>query len=176
MMATAQKMAAKSGKNEMGNISDIKYFCSSNGPGIRTAVFLSGCNLHCKGCFNSEAWDFNAGYELTDTVVEEIVKSLDSEYIQGLSILGGEPMDTKNQASTLRLAKTVREKFGNLKDVWVWTGYEFESIPDTELKTEILDNVDTLVVGPFDIDKKDLTLQYAGSTNQRVIHIREDEK
>lgn len=159
----------------MGNYSVIKNFCTSNGPGVRTSIYLSGCRLRCKGCFNYEAWDFNSGAKVTDKVVTEVNKSLEPSYIQGLSILGGEPLDEKNQETTLLLAKSVKEKFGDSKDVWLWTGYVLGSnVPQTDFTKDILKYVDVIVDGPFELDKQDVTLKYAGSTNQRVLHRGKD--
>lgn len=155
----------------MGNYSVIKNFCTSNGPGVRTSIYLSGCRLRCKGCFNYEAWDFNSGAKVTDKVVDTVVDSLKEPYIQGLSILGGEPMDENNQETTLMLAMEVKEKYGDSKDIWLWTGYEIDkNLPQTKYTKDILRLVDVIVDGPFDLDKQDITLQYAGSTNQRVLH------
>ena len=154
----------------MGNYSVIKNFCTSNGPGVRTSIYLSGCRLRCKGCFNYEAWDFNSGAKVTDKVVDNVVDSLKEPYIQGLSILGGEPMDENNQETTLMLAMEVKEKYGDSKDIWLWTGYKIDkNLPQTKYTKDILRLVDVIVDGPFELDKQDITLQYAGSTNQRVL-------
>lgn len=157
----------------MGKYSVIKKFCTSNGPGVRTAIYLSGCTLHCKGCFNYEIWDFNSGEELTTDVENEIIESIQPDYIQGLSILGGEPLDELNQKSVYDLLKQFKKKLKN-KDVWLWTGYRLESIPHTEYTDYILKNVDVIVDGPFELEKQDIMMQYAGSSNQRVLYKGKD--
>lgn len=151
------------------NITNIKYFSTVNGNGVRTAVFVSGCNLHCEGCFNSAAWSFNTGHKMTNEIINKILESIEPEYISGLSILGGEPMDPKNQPGVAILIKKFRERFGNKKDIWLWTGYEYDSIPFDGDTLYIISNVDVIVDGPFIAKKKDLNLPYRGSSNQRII-------
>ncbi len=151
------------------NITNIKYFSTVNGNGVRTAVFVSGCNLHCEGCFNSGAWSFNAGHELSLELINKIMDSIEPEYISGLSILGGEPLDLKNQPGVAYLIEEFRERFGNSKTIWLWTGYEYDNIPLDEDTLYIISNVDVIVDGPFIADKKDLNLPYRGSSNQRII-------
>ena len=151
------------------NITNIKYFSTVNGNGVRTAVFVSGCNLHCEGCFNSAAWSFDTGHKMTNEIIDKILESIEPEYISGLSILGGEPMDPKNQPGVATLIKKFRERFGNKKDIWLWTGYEYDSIPFDGDTLYIISNVDVIVDGPFIAKKKDLNLPYRGSSNQRII-------
>ena len=151
------------------NITNIKYFSTVNGNGVRTAVFVSGCNLHCEGCFNSAAWSFDTGHKMTNEIIDKILESIEPEYISGLSILGGEPMDPKNQPGVAILIKKFREKFGNKKDIWLWTGYEYDSIPFDGDTLYIISNIDVIVDGPFQASKKDLNLPYRGSSNQRII-------
>lgn len=151
----------------MGNYYIIKYNCASNGAGVRTAVYLSGCTRYCKGCFNIDAWDFKSGKNLDEKTIEKIVGSLAPNYISGLSILGGEPME--NQESVFLLIKRVKEKYKN-KDIWLWSGYYIHEIPKTEYTNYILDNVDVLVDGPFELDKFDRTLKFRGSSNQRILY------
>ena len=151
------------------NITNIKYFSTVNGNGVRTAVFVSGCNLHCEGCFNSGAWSFNAGHELSLELINKILDSIEPEYISGLSILGGEPLDLKNQPGVAYLIEEFRERFGNSKTIWLWTGYEYDNIPLGEDTFYIISNVDVIVDGPFIAEKKDLNLPYRGSSNQRII-------
>lgn len=154
----------------MSNYSIIKDYCTSNGPGVRTVIYLSGCTLKCKGCFNYELWDFNSGAPVTDEVIQKLIKSLEPEYIQGLSILGGEPMDPKNQETTSKLAKAIKDAYGDKKDVWVWTGYVVgESLPSTSFTNDIFKYVDVIVDGPFKMELQDVKLPYAGSSNQRIL-------
>lgn len=166
-------------------IKTIKYNCCSNGPGVRTAIFLSGCPgpiwnkktkkyEHCPGCFNKEAWNFD-GQEIDEI---DILKSLFPDYIQGLSILGGEPLCKENQQLTAKIIQTVRDCYGKNKDIWVWTGYIYtknpfnkSKIPQTEYTKYILDNIDALVDGPFVKERFDIDLKYRGSSNQRVIYL-----
>ena len=145
------------------NITNIKYFSTVNGNGVRTAVFVSGCNLHCEGCFNSGAWSFDTGHEMTAELIDKILDSIEPEYISGLSILGGEPLDPKNQYGVATLIEKFRKRFGDSKTIWLWTGYEYDKIPlDTHI-FYILKNIDVIVDGPFKISKKDVNLPYRGS-------------
>lgn len=156
-------------------LSNIKYYCTSNGDGFRTAVFVSGCSLHCPGCFNKIAWDYNHGFELTDSVIEKIIKSCEPEYISGISLLGGEPMDEKNQAGVYRIIEAFRNKFGKDKTVWMWSGYHIDSnMPVTEWSKNILKEVDYLIDGPYKQDCANIKLKYRGSSNQRVFHKTEN--
>lgn len=159
----------------MGKILNIKYNCASNGPGVRTAIFLSGCNLHCPGCFNYEAWDFDAGDEVTDKLIAEILESIEPYYIHGLSILGGEPMDSKNQETTYKIVRAFREKFQYTKDIWLWTGYVLdENLPETEVTEPIKSMVDVIVDGPWKMELFDPKLKFRGSSNQRILYNGED--
>ena len=151
------------------NITNIKYFSTVNGTGVRTAVFVSGCNLHCDGCFNTGAWSFSIGHELSSELIEKILDSIEPEYISGLSILGGEPLDPKNQSGVAQLIEKFRKRFGDSKTIWVWTGYEYDKIPLDTHTFYILNNIDVIVDGPFIAKKKDLNLPYRGSSNQRII-------
>lgn len=167
-------------------IKKIKYNCCSNGPGVRTAVFVAGCPgviwnkktkkyEHCPGCFNVESWNFNNGQEID---INEILKSLSPEYIQGISILGGEPLCKENQQEVAKIIKDVKKCYGNSKTIWVWTGYIYtknpfnkNKIPKTKWTKYILKNINVLVDGPFRKDLFDINLQYRGSSNQRVIKL-----
>lgn len=132
-----------------------------NGEGIRVSLFFSGCNHHCNGCFNKEAWDFNCGKPFTEKTIDSIINLMDKPYIKGLSILGGEPFD--NYEDLENLCKIIKEKFPN-KNIWIWTGYLFENIMDKE----VLSYVDAIVDGPFIEEQKNLTLAFRGSENQRI--------
>ena len=148
------------------NITNIKYFSTVNGTGVRTAVFVAGCNLHCDGCFNNGAWSFEVGKGLSLELIDKILDSIEPEYISGLSILGGEPLDPKN-------IRKFRQRFGDKKTIWLWTGYEYENVPLTEHIFYILEHVDVIVDGPFIARKKDLKLPYRGSSNQRIIDAKQ---
>lgn len=170
-------------------IKAIKYNCCSNGPFTRTAVFIAGCPGviwnkktkkydHCPSCFNSEAWT-DTGEDLTDELLSKIIKSLEPDYIDGISILGGEPMCKENQLVTWKLVNEVRKVYGNKKTVWLWSGYIMTKnlfnksrIPYTKYRRKILKNVDVLVDGPFIKDRFDINLKYRGSSNQRVIKLK----
>ena len=163
------------------NYADIKNYDISNGPGVRVSVFVSGCNHHCKGCFNECAWDFNYGKEFTEETVNEIIKDLDKDYISGLTLLGGEPLEYQNQKGLLPLVKKVKEKFPN-KNIWCYTGYDFEkdileNMASTwDETTEMLSYIDILVDGEFVEAKKDVSLRFRGSSNQRIIDVKESLK
>ena len=144
----------------------IRKMDISNGPGIRVSIFMQGCTFNCKNCFNKETHDFNAGLEFDDNVIEKILDLSKSEHIKGLSILGGEPLHKKNILGTTKLAKEFRSKYPN-KTIWVWTGNLYEDIKDYE----IFNYIDVLVDGRYVDELHDFTLDYRGSSNQRVIDI-----
>lgn len=144
----------------------IRKMDISNGPGVRVSIFFQGCDFHCKGCFNAETWPFNKGKEFNDNVIKHVLDLCSLDYIVGLSILGGEPLHNKNVDGALKLAKAFKEKYPN-KSLWLWTGNLFEDVKDLE----IMDYLDVLVDGQFMIDKKDPSLKYCGSSNQRVIDV-----
>lgn len=139
----------------------------SNGPGVRVSVFFQGCMFHCKSCFNSETWDFNLGKEYTLDIENKILEFCKEDYIDGLSILGGEPMHPLNIDGTIHLARHFKEMYPK-KTLWAWSGYLFDEIPNKE----IFKYIDVLVDGRFMVDKKDPRLKYAGSSNQRVIDVK----
>ena len=146
------------------NYAGIKKIDVANGPGVRVSLFVSGCRNHCKGCFNPETWDFEYGEPFTRKTEKEIIKALRPSWIQGLSILGGEPMEPENQRALLPLLKRMRITLPD-KDVWLYTGYRFESVSSSPL----LPYVDVVVDGPFLIDQKNAGLAFRGSSNQRII-------
>lgn len=160
------------------NYATIKPHDVANGTGVRVSLFVSGCTHHCKGCFNEVAWDFNYGNPYTQETEDEIIKLLDREYIKGLSLLGGEPMEVSNQKSILPLIKRVREVFGDAKTIWIYSGYTLEELLDENSRchcdetVEILKNIDTLVDGEFVEELKDLKLKFRGSSNQRIIDMK----
>ncbi len=144
----------------------------SNGPGVRVSIFFQGCNFHCKGCFNTETWDFNDGKEFNNEVINHVIDLCKNDVISGLSILGGEPLNPVNIEGVTLLAKSFKEKYPN-KTIWLWSGYLFdEYIHDKE----IVNYVDVIVDGRFKIDLSSLTLQYKGSSNQRVIDVKKSLK
>lgn len=145
----------------------IRKMDISNGPGVRVSIFMQGCCFNCKNCFNPETHDFNGGKEFTEKTIQRVLELCDKEYVEGLSILGGEPMHPTNIDGSLALAKAFKEKFPN-KNVWVWTGFLFENID----KKDDLKYIDVLVDGPFVEEWKDPRLKWKGSSNQRVIDVK----
>lgn len=162
------------------NYAIIKPFDVANGPGIRTSLFVSGCRHACKGCFNEEIWEFDSGQEFTNDNIKEIIKLLKRDFIMGLSLLGGEPLDPKNQEWVCKLVKEVKKEIPD-KTIWCYTGFTYEYVTDYMCKKlpytrQILDEVDVLVDGKFMIDLLDLKLKFRGSANQRVIDLRKSEE
>ncbi len=139
----------------------------SNGEGIRVSLFVQGCRFHCKGCFNKETWDFNGGKEWTKDIEQEFIELGERKYIDGYSILGGEPLAQDQQI--LELVKKIKTHTG--KSIWMWTGFEFENL--NEFQKEAISYVDVLVDGKFVEELKDMKLQFRGSSNQRIIDIKE---
>ena len=158
------------------NYADIKIADVANGQGVRVSLFVSGCNHHCKGCFNAQAWDFNYGKQFTEEDIDKIITELDHPYVAGLSILGGEPLEYQNQKGLLPLLKRVEEKFPN-KNIWCYTGYTFDKdivgnmFSNWNETKELMSYIDVLVDGKFDENKKDLNLKFRGSSNQRIIDV-----
>ena len=142
------------------------------------SLFVSGCTHHCKGCFNEAAWDFAYGEPFTKKTENEILAALEPDFIDGLTLLGGEPMEPENQRALMPLLRRFREKFGDAKTLWIYTGcvletdLKAESRWRTEVTDEMLSLADVLVDGPFLEAKKDISLQFRGSSNQRIIRLR----
>lgn len=160
------------------NYADIKRCDVANGPGVRVSLFVSGCTHHCKECFNPETWDFGYGDPFTDETINLIMDYLKPDYIKGLTLLGGEPLEHENQKGLLPLLRLVHEKYPE-KTVWCFTGYDFERdvtgrmLQEWRETEEILSYIDVIVDGEFEIDKKDLGLVFKGSSNQRSILVKE---
>lgn len=156
------------------NYGEIKHCDIANGEGVRTSLFVSGCTHHCPGCFQPETWDFAFGKPFTDETAQSIVDSLAPAYVKGLTVLGGEPMEPTNQPVVADLLAKVKERFPD-KSVWVYTGDVYEDLVDpasprhTADTDRLLSCVDVLVDGPFIEDKKNITLRFRGSENQRLI-------
>lgn len=152
----------------------IRKMDISNGPGIRVSLFTQGCNFHCKDCFNSITWDLNGGQEFTDTEIELLINLCNYSNIEGLSILGGEPLLKENYAMLLKLVCQFKMKYNN-KTIWLWTGNIMEQLltSDDLVLKEIFKYIDVIVDGPFINVKKDITLKYRGSSNQRIIDMKE---
>ena len=149
------------------NYCGIKKTDIANGPGVRVSLFVSGCRNHCSGCFQPETWDFDYGDPFTKKTEKEIIRALRPSWIQGLSILGGDPMEPENQRTLLPFLKRLHILLPD-KDVWLYTGYRLESVSNSPL----LPFVDVVVDGPFIEVEKDISLAFRGSRNQRIIHLR----
>ena len=159
------------------NYAKIKNYDIANGPGVRVSLFVSGCTHHCKNCFNPETWDFNYG-EVFDTSVEEkILQMLEPDYIAGFSLLGGEPFEPENQKALAPFLKRVRRLYPE-KDIWCYTGYDFEAdmltgkLGDEAVLNDMLSSIDYLVDGEFVESLKDPSLRFKGSSNQRIIDVK----
>ena len=162
------------------NYASIRTCDIANGEGVRVSLFVSGCTHRCKGCFNPDQWDFGYGEPFTREVEDRILKNLEPSYITGLSLLGGEPMEPENQRALvpfLRRFEGMRRKTGG-KTLWVYTGCLLEELKDpasrwhTEVTDEFLSYVDVLVDGPFVEELKDISLQFRGSSNQRILRLK----
>ena len=156
----------------------IKYFDIANGPGTRVSLFVSGCTHHCKGCFNEIAWDFNYGNDFTTDVEDSIISKLKNPLYNGLSLLGGEPMEPQNQIALLPFIERVRNECPE-KDIWCYSGYTWEELTGTmsaQVTSRLLDMIDILVDGPFILQKKDISLTFRGSSNQRILDVKESLK
>ena len=159
------------------NYAEIKNCDIANGEGIRVSLFVSGCTHHCKNCFNSEAWDFEYGQPFTEEIKDKILEYLSPDYVDGLSLLGGEPFEPQNQQALLPFLKKVKEKYPN-KDIWCYSGYLLdeellkESRARCEYTDEMLSLIDVLVDGEFVQDLYDISLAYRGSSNQRIIDVK----
>ena len=160
------------------NYASIRTCDIANGEGVRVSLFVSGCTHHCKGCFNEEAQAFDYGKVFDTAVEDEIVAALEPEFISGLTLLGGEPMEPATQRALVPFLRRVRAKFGGTKTVWLYTGCVYEELKDPssrwriEVTDEFLSMVDVLVDGPFVEDLKDISLRFRGSSNQRILHLK----
>ena len=158
------------------NYAEIKYCDIANGVGVRTTLFVSGCTHHCPGCFQPQTWDFAFGKAYTDEVADAIVGSLKPAYVAGLTLLGGEPMEPENQRALVGLVERVRQELPN-KSIWCYTGDVLEDLLSeksprrTEVTDRILACIDVLVDGSFVLEKKDISLRFRGSSNQRLIDL-----
>lgn len=153
------------------NYMEIKKSDIANGPGVRVSLFVSGCTHHCKGCFNPDTWDFCAGEPFDENVENKIISLLGRDYIAGLTLLGGEPMEPENRASLLPFLKKVKEALPH-KSIWCYSGYTLEELVEAGA-TDILSLIDVLVDGEFVLEKKDIRLAFRGSSNQRILDVAE---
>lgn len=159
------------------NYAVIKKFDIANGPGVRVSLFVSGCRHKCKNCFNSEAWDFNYGKPFTEDTAEEIITALSPSFIEGFSLLGGEPFEPENQEALADLLKEIKTRLPN-KTVWCYTGFLYDTqllegkVGNLETVKKMLSNIDVLVDGKFVEDLKSPDLIFRGSSNQRIIDVK----
>ena len=158
------------------NYASIKDCDIANGPGVRVTLFVSGCTHHCKGCFNQEAWDCDYGQPFTQQTIDRILEMLKPGYVKGLTLLGGEPFDPRNQGPIVELLRQIKAAYPE-KSIWAFSGYLFDrdilsgQLGDWEITKEYLSYLDVLVDGPFVEAKKDLMLRFRGSSNQRLIDV-----
>lgn len=143
-----------------------------NGKGVGVALFTSGCPIHCKNCFNAELWDMNGGKLWTDEEKTQLLEMASPNYVERLSILGGEPMIKQNEEALYDLVRNFKEKYPN-KKIWLYSGYTWEYLINIAEKRKILEYVDILVDGKFEDELKDFRLKFKGSSNQRVIDVQE---
>lgn len=160
------------------NYATIKPRDIANGPGVRVSLFVSGCTHRCPGCFNEEAWDFDYGQPFDQSTIDEILELLQPDYVQGLTLLGGEPFDPRNQPAIVELLRQIKAKYPQ-KSIWAFSGYLFDRdilpgrLGDPTITREYLSYLDVLVDGPFIQSRKNLTLRFRGSDNQRLIDVPE---
>ena len=158
------------------NYATIKNCDIANGPGVRVSLFVSGCTHKCKGCFNEIAWDFDYGEPFTQETIDAILKMLEPEHIQGITLLGGEPFEPQNQPMLVQLLQQIKKRFPQ-KTIWVFSGYLFDKdilsgkLGPWEVTEKFVNCLDVLVDGPFVLEKKDLSLRFRGSSNQRIIDV-----
>lgn len=163
------------------NYANIKPVDIADGEGVRVSLFVSGCRHKCKNCFNSEAWSFTYGKTFTDETVDQLLGYLAPDYITGLTLLGGEPFEPENQPKLAEFLDAFKQKFPN-KDVWCYTGFVYDkellgkSRANTPYTLRMLKNIDVLVDGRFVEKLKDITLKFRGSSNQRIIDVKQSLK
>lgn len=158
------------------NYSAIKNYDIANGLGVRVTLFVSGCTHHCEGCFNEETWSFSSGKPFTKETEDDIIKLLSPDYIKGLTLLGGEPMEKVNQAALYPFVKRVKEAYPD-KNIWCYSGYTLDEITKGRAHTDVTDAllgfIDVLVDGEFKKELYSIALKFRGSSNQRVIDLKE---
>lgn len=160
---------------------EIKNFDIANGLGVRVSLFVSGCTNRCKGCFQPQTWDFCYGSPYTAETEQTILDMLAPDYINGLSLLGGDPFEPQNQRALISLLRRMKQLYPH-KNVWAYTGFTYETLktdgshPRCEVTDEMLQLIDVLVDGPYEERLKDISLAFCGSTNQRLIDLRKTEQ
>lgn len=157
---------------------EIKKYDIADGPGVRVTLFVSGCTHHCEGCFNPETWDFQYGQPFTEAAADEILEALAPDYIAGLTLLGGEPLEPANRQALLPLLRAVKRAYPQ-KDIWCYTGYLYDTdilekfCAQWDGMREFLSCLDVIVDGEFIQAKKNISLRFRGSENQRIIDVQE---
>lgn len=149
------------------NYGKINYTDIVNGPGVRVSLFVSGCRNKCEGCFNRESWDFNFGKKFTISTLTDLLLALDKPYISGLTILGGDPLEPENLPTVTSICRTIKT-INDSKNIWIYTGYLYEDFQNLEL----FDYVDVVVDGKFIESEKDISLQFRGSKNQKIVDVK----
>jgi anaerobic ribonucleoside-triphosphate reductase activating protein len=151
---------------------NIKWLDVSDGPGVRVAIYVSGCSVGCEGCHNAVAWDYKYGERFTKDHMEKIITSLKGDVIEGFSILGGEPLDKRNREDVFAMIEFVRQEVPN-KNIWLWTSYTIDQIIwQNIIPRSILEKIDVIVDGKFILAERDISLKFRGSKNQRVIDVQ----
>ena len=153
------------------NYHDIKHDDMLNGDGIRVTLFVSGCCHRCKGCHNPETWDKNSGMFFDEKAINEIFEELSKDYISGLTLSGGDPLFPGNRFTVTELCKEIKNRYPN-KTIWLYTGYLYEEIKDLD----ILNYIDVLIDGPYVESLRDVSLEWRGSSNQRIIYLKDAKK
>lgn len=156
---------------EMTNYIQYVKNDTANGEGVRNSLFVAGCSIRCKGCWNPESWNPKNGTLITTEFIQQVVEDLRPSYIQGLSLLGGEPFDSPDTISDL--ITHMRATYGESKNIWCWSGYTLEQLQTRPEAEYALSEIDVLVAGPFVLAERDLTLKFRGSRNQEVLYLRE---
>lgn len=164
------------------NYANIKFIDTADGEGVRVSLFVSGCDIHCKGCFNEVAWDFNYGKPFTEIEQFEIIEACKKSFISGLTILGGEPFSEENQMALLPFIEKFKKECPD-KTLWLYSGYVLDKdlVPSGRkyvqgITNKIIDYVDVMIDGPFILEQKDLTLAFRGSKNQRILRKEDIQK
>lgn len=158
------------------NYAAIKDCDIANGPGVRVSLFVSGCTHHCRGCFNEVAWDFGYGEPFTQDTIDQILQMLAPDHIRGITLLGGEPFEPQNQPPLLELLRRIKQKYPQ-KSIWAFSGYLFDEdilagkLGPWDVTREYISYLNVLVDGPFVLERKDLSLRFRGSSNQRIIDV-----
>ena len=157
------------------NYLKIAYDDQLNGEGLRVVLFVSGCSHHCEGCQNPQTWDHRAGKKFDDKAIDKIFYYLSKDYIAGITLSGGDPLNDNNTKDILDLCKKIKSKYNN-KTIWLYTGYTYEEVLEDSTRKEIMNYIDVMVDGRFDKNLLDVNYPWAGSTNQRIIDVNKSIK